>query len=116
MKNIILNISKIILSLITIPMWFVNFFHGVGHLPNADTGEIEEVYFYHTMFENMNSVELSFMFYVSILVVIGSVVLAASSIKINGEKINKISNIVSIVTIVLFLLCLLVASTVARGY
>ena len=116
MKNIIINISKMILSLISIPLWFVKFFHGVGHLPSKDTGEIVEVHFYHSMFENMKSLELSFMFYVSVVVVIGSILFAALSIKINDKKINKISNIVSIVTIGLFLLCLLVASTVARGY
>ena len=116
MKNIILNISKILLSLVTIPLWFVHFFYGSGLVMDPNTNEIIEKVFKHTMFENMQTLDLSFMFYVSIVVVIGSILLAAISIKINDKKINKISNIVSIVTIGLFLLCLLVASTVARGY
>ena len=116
MKKLILNISKIIIAIITIPLWFVNIFHGVGHMPNVDTGKIEEVHFYHSMYENMDSLELSFMFYLFIVVVLSSVVLSIISIKTNDRKINKISNIVSVVTIVLFLVCLTVGSTVSRGY
>lgn len=116
MKNIIINLVKIILSLTTIPLWFVKFFHGVGHLPSKDTGEIVEVHFYHSMYENMISLGLSFLFYISIIVVVGSVVFSVLNIKSTDKKINKISNIIFVVTIVLFLLCLVVASTVARGY
>ena len=116
MKKLILNISKIIIAIITIPLWFVNIFHGVGHMPNVDTGKIEEVHFYHSMYENMNSLELSFVFYLFVVVVLSSVVLSIISIKINNKKIDKISNIVSVVTIVLFLVCLTVGSTVSRGY
>ena len=55
MKKLILNISKIIIAIITIPLWFLGFYHGVGHMPNVDTGKIEEVHFYHSMYENLNS-------------------------------------------------------------
>ena len=116
MKKLILNISKIIIASITIPLWFLGFYHGVGHMPNVDTGKIEEVHFYHSMYENMNSLELSFMFYLYIVVVIVSIVLSIISFKTNDKKINKISNIALIITLVLFLVCLTVASTVSRGY
>ena len=116
MKKLILNISKIIIAIITIPLWFVDIFHGVGHMPNVDTGKIEEVHFYHSIYENMNSLELSIVFYLFVVVVLSSVVLSIISIKTNNKKINKISNIALIVTLVLFLVCLVVASTVSRGY
>lgn len=48
MKKNLLLVSKIVLSLVQIPLWFANLFHGVGHMPNVDTGKIEEVHFYHT--------------------------------------------------------------------
>ena len=93
MKKLILNISKIIIAIITIPLCFLGFYHGVGHMPNVDTGKIEEVHFYHSMYENLNSLELS-----------------------NNNKIYKISNITLIITIILFLVFLTVGSTVSRGY
>lgn len=116
MKKLILNISKIIIAIITIPLWFLGFYHGVGHMPNVDTGKIEEVHFYHSMYEILNSLELSFIFYLFIVVVIVSIVLSTISIKSNNKKIYKISNIVLIITIILFLVCLTVGSTVSRGY
>ena len=63
MKKIILPIIKILTSLLTIPLWFIKFFVGVGHMPNVDTGKIEEVRFYHSMYENMNDMDLGLLFY-----------------------------------------------------
>ena len=53
MKNTIFTISKMILSVATIPLWFVKMFIGVGHLPDQTTGEIVEVIFRHSMLENV---------------------------------------------------------------
>ena len=53
MKNKIFNIVEIILSAITFPLWFIKMFVGIGHLPNQETGEIVEVVFRHSMYENI---------------------------------------------------------------
>ena len=76
MKNILLLISKITLSLVQIPLWFIKLFHGVGHMPNVDTGKIEEVHFYHTMYENISDLGYSFLIYTSMALIILSVFFA----------------------------------------
>ena len=38
MKKLIIVSSKIVFSLVQIPLWFIKLFHGVGHMPNVDTG------------------------------------------------------------------------------
>lgn len=116
MKKLIYPIIKITTSLLTIPLWFVKFFVGIGHLPDQNTGEIVEVHFYHSMYENINDLDLGILFYISIIIVLSSVVLSVITTRVSNKKINIISNVFSVVTIVSFLLCLVVASTVARGY
>ena len=116
MKKIIFPIIKILTSILTIPLWFIEFFVGIGHMPNVDTGKIEEVRFYHSMYENISDMDLGLLFYLSVILVLSSVILSAITTKASDKKINRISNIAFIITIVIFLLCLLVASTVARGY
>lgn len=116
MKNILLLISKIILSLVQIPLWFIKLFHGVGHMPNVDTGKIEEVHFYHTMFENISDLGYSFMFYISIALIILSLSFAIVSFIKKSNKVNLTSNIISSVSIVSFVIFLIIASTVVRGY
>ena len=116
MKKIMFPIIKILTSILTIPLWFIKFFVGVGHMPNVDTGKIEEVRFYHSMYENINDMDLGILFYLSIILVLSSVILSAITIKVSDKRLYKISNVVFIVTISSFLLFLLIASTVARGY
>ena len=43
MKKVLYPIIKISAPLLTIPFWFIKFFVGIGHMPNVDTGKIEEV-------------------------------------------------------------------------
>ena len=116
MKKLIIVSSKIILSLVQIPLWFVNLFHGIGHMPNVDTGKIEEVHFYHTMYENISDLGCSFLFIASTVLVVFSVVLAIITLIKNNKKVSLVSNVISIISVVLFIVLLIMASTVARGY
>ena len=116
MKNILLLISKITLSLVQIPLWFIKLFHGVGHMPNVDTGKIEEVHFYHTMYENISDLGYSFLIYTSMALIILSVFFAIVSFIKNNKKINTVSNIISTISILSFVIFLILASTVSRGY
>ena len=53
MKKRMISIGEILISLGLIPLWFVKFFHGVGHLPSqSDPNTIVQVDFYHSMYEN----------------------------------------------------------------
>ena len=116
MKKIIFPIIKILTSILTIPLWFIEFFVGIGHMPNVDTGKIEEVRFYHSMYENISDMDLGLLFYLAVILCLSSAVLSILTIKVSNKRLYKISNVVFIVTISSFLLFLLIASAVARGY
>lgn len=85
-------------------------------MPNVDTGKIEEVHFYHTMYENISDLGCLFLFYISIVLACLSINLAILTFLKKNKKINTISNVVTIISIVSFIVILVIASTVARRY
>lgn len=115
MKNKILNIVEIILLVITFPLWFIKMFVGIGHLPNQ-AGEIVEVVFRHSMYENICDGAHPFFAYIAMAVIVSAIALNVVNIKLSNKKLQTISNIVFGVAIGLFIILLLYASTVARGY
>ena len=115
MKNKILNIVEIILSVITFPLWFIKMFVGIGHLPNQ-AGEIVEVAFRHSMYENICDGTHPFLAYIAMTVIVSAIALNIVNLKLSNKKMQTISNIVFGVAIGLFIILLLYASTVARGY
>ena len=115
MKTKILNVVKMILSAITLPLWFIKMFVGIGHLPNQ-AGEIVEVVFRHSMYENICDGVHPFLAYISMATIISAIALNVVNLKINSEKSQVIGNIIFGVAIGLFILLLLYASTVNRGY
>jgi hypothetical protein len=115
MKNRILNVVEIVLSAITFPLWFVKLFVGIGHLPNQ-SGEIVEVVFRHSMYENICDGVHPFLAYITMAVMSSAIVLNIVNIKFNNKKLQIISNIVFGVAIGLFFVLLLYASTLGRGY
>ena len=115
MKNKVFCIVKSLLSAITVPLWFVKIFKGVGHLPDA-SGEIHEVIFRHSMFENICDLYFPALPYIAMAVAVISVVANVLALKASNRKVNTFSNIVFGVTMVAFIVLQLLASTVARGY
>ncbi len=116
MKNTIFSISKIVLSLATIPLWFVEMFIGVGHLPNQ-AGEIVEVIFRHSMLENVGALANPILAYIAMAIAVVSAVINAIALKHpNSKEIKITANVAFGVTIGLFLILMLLASTVTRGY
>lgn len=82
MKKRIISIAEIILSLGLIPLWFVKFYQGTGHLPSQrDPNTIVQVDFYHSMYENVNADIFGFMFPVSIGLIAASVIFSAVCLK-----------------------------------
>lgn len=118
MKKRMINIGEILVSLGLIPLWFVKFFHGVGHLPSqSDPGTIVQVDFYHSMYENVNADVFGFMFPVSVGLIAVSVIFSAVCLKYpNNKKMQTAGHIIFGITIGVFLFSLLLASTVGRGY
>jgi len=117
MKKHIFSISKIVLSIAIIPLYFVKMFVGVGHLPDQTTSEIVEVIFRHSMLENIGDLAHPILAYIAIAIALASAVINAVVLKISNIKaIRIIANLAFGVAIGLFLILLLMASTVARGY
>ena len=115
MKNNVFCIVKSFLSAVTIPLWFVKMFKGVGHLPHAN-GEIHEVIFRHSMFENICDGFSPALPYIAMVVALVSVIANTLALKTSNSKVNTFTNIVFGVTMIAFFTLLLLATTVARGY
>ena len=117
MKTHLFPISKSILSVATIPLWFVKMFVGVGHLPDQATGEIVEVIFRHSMFENIGDLAHPILAYIAMAIAVVSSVMNAIALKYSDSKRIKITaNVTFGVAMGLFLILMLLASTVARSY
>ena len=92
-------------------------FVGVGHLPDQTTGEIVEVIFRHSMFENIGELVYPILAYSVIAITLLSVIMNTIVLLSFDNKAIKITgNGLFVVSIGLFLILLLLASTVARGY
>ena len=116
MKKHFFSISKITLSIATIPLWFVEMFVGIGHLPNR-AGEIVEVTFRHSVYENIGDFVHPVVAYIMMTIAVVSAIINLTVLKSPDNKVIKTAgNVAFSVAIVLFLIFLLLASTVARGY
>ena len=115
MKSKTVNIAEIVLSAITFPLWFIKMFVGIGHLPNAE-GEIVEVIFRHSMYENVCDAASPVLAYIAMAAVIAAIILNVVNLKPSNKKLQTVGNIVFGLAIGLFIILLLYASTVCRGY
>ena len=117
MKKVFFSISKIALSILTIPLWFVDMFKQTGILFDKNTGEFIHKTFYSSMFVNISGISNYPIPYISIALAVISVITNLLAWKFSNNKTMKIiANISFWVAIVLFLLFLLLASTVVRDY
>ena len=116
MKNKTMNSVEMILTVVTLPLWFIKMFVGIGHLPNQESGEIVEVIFRHSMYENICDGAHPFLAYIAITIIITSIILSVLNLNLSNKKLHTVSNIVFGVAIGLFIILLLYASTVSRGY
>ena len=117
MKNTIFTIGKMILSVATIPLWFVKMFIGVGHLPDQTTSEIVEVIFRHSMLENVGDLAHPILAYIVMAIAGVSAFINAIALKYSdSKKIEITSNVTFGVAMGFFLILMLLASTVTRGY
>ena len=93
MKKIIFPTIKIFTTILTTPLWFVKFFVGIGHMPNVDTGKMEEVRFYHSMYENICDMDLGLLFYLSVILCLSSAILSTITIKVSHKRVgNDVKN------------------------
>ncbi len=116
MKNKILSFSQIIANLLCVPIYFINFIVGIGHLP-TENGDIVEKKFYHSPFENLMDMECGWLMYASFALIAGSVIISIISLmKKENTKLRKTSLIVSVISVIFAALAILFFTTVGRGY
>ncbi len=80
MKKVILGVGKIVLSVITILLWFIKMFVDVGHLPDP-SGTVREVIFRYSMLENVAALSLSAFAYLSMALAAVSVIVNILSLR-----------------------------------
>lgn len=116
MKNRRAYLSKIFLSVATVPLWFVKIFADVGHLPDR-TGKIVEVIFRHSMFENIRSLAHPVFAYVAIAIALFSAAMNAVALKApEGRPVKAVARVAFWSAMGVFLILLLLSSTVSRNY
>ena len=109
-------LGKLLISAVTIPLWFLNILPDIGHLPNH-AGEIVEVTFRHSMFENVSRAMHPALAYAALaLAAISLVTNAAALMFPKSKKWQTVGNIAFWAAIASFALLLLLASHVTYNY
>ncbi len=115
MKNKLLPVLQIVVNVSCIPLYFIEFIVGVGHLP-VEGGGVVEKRFYHSPFENLHD-ECAWLFYLSLSMIAAAVLCSVIAlVGKNRAKWRKVSLIVSVSSLVAAFLIILFSTTVARGY
>ena len=99
MKNKIFNISKIVLSLAAIPLWFVNWYQYVATVNGDEPGTLKSLISWHNMMDYMDNTIFP---YLSITLLVTSAVLNVAVLKY--PKLQKRSNIIFCVAMGLYLM------------
>ncbi len=116
MKNRIMSLLQIVVNLLCVPIYFIKFIVGIGHLPSEDGGIVEK-YFYHSPFENLTDMDCGWLMYVSLVLILIAITTSVFSIvKKDNSKLQKSSLVVSIISFVIAVLAILFSTTIGRGY
>ena len=86
MRKNLFCISKIFLSLATIPLWFIEMLGDVATLPDRYTGKLVEYIVWHSMFENFDRVIQPCIPYVFIAIAVVSAIINAFTLKYRDNK------------------------------
>lgn len=116
----IVEIIKIFINCISIPLFFIKFFCDEAVLPGFnENGEeiINRVYYYYSIFDKISRESMAFLLWGAIAIIIASITLSVLSMIIKENKAIKIiSHIVFGVAIVLFFVLLFIAGSIRYGY
>ena len=116
----IVEIVKIIINCITVPLYFIKFFCDEAVLPGInENGEevINRIYHYYSIFDKIDGEGIALLLWGAIVIIIVSITLSVLSITIKGNKALKIaSHIIFAVAIVLFFVLLFIAVSIRYKY
>lgn len=116
----IIEVVKILLDCIMIPLYFIKFFCDEAVLPGInENGEeiINSVYYYYSIFDKISREGMAFLLWGAIAIIIAAITLSVLSMKIKENKALKIaSHVVFGISIILFFVLLLIAGSIRYGY
>lgn len=119
-KTVIIEIVKIIINCITVPLYFIKFFCYEAVLPGLnENGEkvIGRFYYYYSIFDKINREELAYLVWIAIAIICVSIALSVLSMIFKEKKALKIaSHIIFGIAIVLFFVLLLIAASIWYDY
>ena len=119
-KAFIAEIVKIVISCITIPLYFVKLFRDTAMLPGmSENGEsvVHKVYYYYSIFDKISREGMAFLIWGAIVVIVVSITLSALSMVFKENKALKVAGHVALgAAIIIFFVLLFVAASIRYGY
>ena len=121
MKSKIVSAIQIVLNILFVPMYFINFFHYAGKIPamNVETGEFTTVRkdYYYSPWENLKGLDAEWLMYLSFILIAVSVIFSAVGIvKNDSGTVKGISCSVFVCSVLVFVLAFCISSTVTYTY
>ncbi len=117
---LIIEIVKIIINCITVPLYFIKFFCDEAVLPGFnENGEafINRIYYHYSIFDKIDREGIVFLLWGAIAIIVISITLSILSIKIEDKKALKIASHIAFgVAIVLFFVLLFIAGSIRYRY
>lgn len=117
---LIIEIVKIIINCITVPLYFIKFFCDEAVLPGFnENGEevINRIYYHYSIFDKIDREGIAFLLWGAIAIIVVSITLSILSITIKDKKALKIASHIAFgVAIVLFFVLLFIAGSIRYGY
>lgn len=117
---LLVEISKIIINCLSVPLYFIKTFHEVAVLPGRNengefiTGRFD---YYYSVFDKFSREGILFFLWLSVAIIIVSSTISILSIVIkDNKKLMIVSHIIFGVSIVLFLSVLFVAASISYSY
>lgn len=110
MKKLMRPIVQIVLNILFIPTYFIKFFHDIGVFPNGTKD------YYYSPIDNLKSLDLIFLAYLSFVLIFGSFTLSIIELKVKNKKLALVSKILFALSILVFVTAIIISSTVCRGY
>ena len=110
MKSKIVSAIQIVLNILLIPMYFINFFHYAGKIPTMNED-------YSSPWANLKSLDAEWLMYLSFILIAVSVIFSAVGIvKNDSGTVKGISRCVFVCSVLVFVLAFFISSAVTYTY
>lgn len=117
---VIVEIAKIIINCITVPLYFIKIFCDEALLPgfNEDGEEIiGRFYYYYSIFDKIDREGIAYLIWGAIAIATVSIALSVLSMTVkNGKTLKTLSNAVFAVAVIAFFVLLFIAESIRYGY